>query len=310
MVSVGDVRVIVDQRRVAVRVAMGLVDRTVVHVLVMLVVGVTVLVLEGFVGVLVAVSRYEEYRDTSRQEQARSGVAEGRPLAEERNGEGGAREGSGCEEGCLAAGPEETQGISVEENADAVADAAEQERCGHGLSGRELRAERQRNDQAERASEERLGPGQHQRVAKREPLRQVVVDSPDGTRACEGEHAEPVDVDLAGPEAEEGGAYENQDRARRFEAPEVFPEERDGDQDRERALEVEKKRSDDSRKTAEAPEHEERADHAAGHGDRPEERPVPPAKRGLGLSFRRSGPSAQGGQAEPESGAQVEERGE
>lgn len=120
MVGIGDVRVVVGQRRVAVRLAVGLPDRAVVLVLVMLVVGVGALVLEGVVGVLVALPGKEEYSDACGQEQARAGVAESGSLPEERDGERRACEGRGREEGCLAAGPEETQGVGVEEEVDAV----------------------------------------------------------------------------------------------------------------------------------------------------------------------------------------------
>ena len=60
VVGIGDVRVVVSQRRVAVRVAVNLPDRAVVLVLVMHVVGVGVLVLESAVGVLVAVPGNEK----------------------------------------------------------------------------------------------------------------------------------------------------------------------------------------------------------------------------------------------------------
>ena len=107
VVGIGDVWVVVRQCQMPVPVAVRLLHRPVVLVGVMLVVGVGVLVLEGVVGVLVAVPGCEKQGDTGCQEQARGGIARRGALAEERNGQGGAREGGGREEGRLASGAEE-----------------------------------------------------------------------------------------------------------------------------------------------------------------------------------------------------------
>jgi len=64
MVGIGDVRVVVDQRRVAVRVAVWLADQAVVLVLVMLVVSMGMAMIQGFVGVLVFVPLHQVQPNT------------------------------------------------------------------------------------------------------------------------------------------------------------------------------------------------------------------------------------------------------
>ena len=87
VVGVGDVRMVVRQRVVAVPVAVRLRRGAVVWVVVMLVVNVGVLVLEGLVGVDVGVAGAREQDDAGEHRGGGEGVGQGGAFAEERNRE-------------------------------------------------------------------------------------------------------------------------------------------------------------------------------------------------------------------------------
>ena len=102
VMGIRDVWVVVRHCQMLVPVAVGLLNRPLVFMPVMLVVNVSVLVLQDFVSVLVAVPGGEEHGDTTGHEEAGRGVTEGCPLVKERYGEQRTSEGRCRKEGGFA----------------------------------------------------------------------------------------------------------------------------------------------------------------------------------------------------------------
>jgi hypothetical protein len=233
------VRVIVGERRVTMWMAVQLRHGVLVPVPVVLVVDVGVLVLERLVRVGVSVTGPDEEADTGGQDEGRDGVDGRRLFAEEGNGEKGACERRGREDGRLPGRSEQAERPGVEEDAQAVAQAPDHEGGRQGPSPGEGISDREGEPDVEKARGERLGPDEGKRVAQREALRQVVVDAPEEAGGADEEDARQVEPQLSRLPGQEGGAGEDGDRARALAPPEVLAEEGPGEEDGEGALEIE-----------------------------------------------------------------------
>jgi len=110
VVRIGQVRMVVHQRCVLVRVRVGLGNRLLVGVRVMLVVHVRVLVLYGLVLVAVRVMRADDDRDPDGHERACGEVSRRQMVVKERDRDQRADEGGRREVGGLPRGSERTNG--------------------------------------------------------------------------------------------------------------------------------------------------------------------------------------------------------
>lgn len=307
VMGVRDMRMVVRHCQMQMPVTVGLINRPLVLMLVMLVLNVNVFVLQDLVRVLVPVPGGEEHGDSASHEQAGKGVTERCPLAKERYGQRRSGEGCGREERRFAGGAEEPQGVGIEEDAQAVTRASEKERRSESKPPREDGAKRKRETEAHKSGAEGLATDQDERIAKRQALSQVVVDTPQGASTRERQDAETVHVDLTGSVAQNGSATENESRGPRLAAAKVFAKERHGDQNCEWPFEVQQERCNNPGDPLEAPEHQERGDHSSSQGDQSEKSPVPAPEWCFCRSVRdaRAAGERREGQADP--GAQVQE---
>jgi hypothetical protein len=127
VVRVRQVRVVVQERCVTMRMGVWLAHRLRVSVPVVLVMNVRMIVLDGRVHVLVGVPRLQHGCEPSCHQRAGDDVAQAEALSQERNGDERADERGGGEEGGLAGRADPAGRDEVERDACAVADGADGE---------------------------------------------------------------------------------------------------------------------------------------------------------------------------------------
>ncbi len=272
---------------------------------VMSAVDVRMIVREQLVGVAMGVVLVPEERDSARHQHGRDELARSERLTENRHRRDRTDERGDREERGLACRAERAHGAHGEHDAHAVAEDADQYRRSRHGRRRHSVPERGGQDETARAGTEGLPPGHRDRIAEREPRREVVVERPGEARARNGESSHELSVDRAGTEAHRGGPRHHQQRAENRARTEVLAERRDREQHRERRLQVQQQRPRDARDAAKADQHEHRSDDAA-DGDHPgQRRKVPDLDRGLVL--RSPFTTHDAPQHETEAGAEIEE---
>lgn len=180
VVCVWDVGVVVGERRmpmlVAVRLARGVVNEVVV-VLVVLVVHVQVLVSEFLVYVPMCMPFSQEQRETHGHHAHREPICPAQRVAQQSHRAHSTDEGSSREEGSFSCGPDEPKRVGIEDDADPVAEAPEDERAQHEAPWRERSGDEEKAQCRVRdASHEGLDAHDGERVPQGEPLGEVVVD--------------------------------------------------------------------------------------------------------------------------------------
>jgi hypothetical protein len=247
--------------RLADRIARGM------NVVVVLIVDMAVLVLQDSVGVQVAVLLSQERRDAQGQHEHGDPFASSEVVAEDRDGRQRAGEWGDSKECCLPSSPEKAHRLHGEDEAQAVAGEAKQERGGNVGRRRKALAEGHRKREARGSRSERLCARDCQRISQRETLREVVVERPAQTGA--GDRGDPENIRGATCLArrQDGDAQQDDCGSTRRAKAEVLAKDQDGEEDREGRLEVQGERADEPRDAREPGEHQEWPEDTPGRDD-------------------------------------------
>ena len=176
------------------------------------------------------VMRPEEQCDSKQHERSSDRVLHDPSLAQDRHGNQRSDEGSGGEEARLTRRAEQPEGTHVEDQTHPITDESQQQcRQRHRGRGPRLAGE---NRQAEhpQTGTESLDTRDHQRIAQREALTQIVIDRPAETGAQHGKDAKNIATDRAGLIGENPCSNNDSKDAGQFESDQMFAKNDHGNQ--------------------------------------------------------------------------------
>ena len=182
--------------------------------------------------------RPEEQCDAKQHERSGDRVLHGPSLAQNRHGNQRSDEGSGGKEPRLTRRTEQPKGTHVEHQTHPVTDESQQQ-CRQRHRGRRPRLAGE-NRQAEHpeTGAEGLDARDHQRIAKRETLTQIVIDRPAETGAQHGKDADKVATDRAWLIGEYPCSSNDRKDAGQFESDQMFAKDKHGNQHGEERFQI------------------------------------------------------------------------
>ncbi len=161
--------------------------------------------------------------------------------------------------------PQEPKSMHIQDEADAMAQEPNRQRCDQDRRERYCLPKKERDDETAGTCAKRFHAHDCDWVVKRQALGQVVIDGPTQTGGGNGVGAERLRPKLIRLITQHTSTDHNQKNCSHLASAEILLEQADGKQDREQCLQVQQKRPHDCRNPLKSDEEENWTEDAAGH---------------------------------------------